>query len=128
MDVVSYVALLLRLGAEWWKSHGNYGDGILVAELTVQNTPILRGRSGQFQGLFNPAGGEFAISPGSLNLHAQQSPASRANVGVNFSRMREELPRTITDVINGLLRSLGHSVLRAEFEEDMRKIFRTPAL
>jgi len=124
MDVVSYVALLLRIGGQWWRSHSYYGDGILFAKLTVQDTPILRGRSGQFQGSFNPAGGEFAISPDSLHLNAQQTAFSQANVAVNFARMREDLPRTVTDLMNGLLRSLGHSVLRAEFEADMRKIFR----
>ncbi len=123
LDVVAYVALLLRIGAQWWKSHGYYGDGILFADLAVQNTPILRGRSGQFESLFNPAGGDFAISPSSLKLHAQQNSPSQANVGVNFSRMREEQPRTLTDLMNGLLRSLGHSMLRDEFELDMRKIF-----
>lgn len=124
MDVVSYVALLLKIGAQWWKALNYFGSGVLLAELVVEDVPIRRGRSGQFPGLFNPVGGDFAISPNSLTLHEQQSPRSLANIGVDFSRMREGLPSAVTELMNGLLRSLGHSMLKSDFEDDMRKIFR----
>jgi hypothetical protein len=123
MDVVSYAVLLLKVGAGWWKSFNYLGDGVLVAELAVGGLQLRQGRAGEFSGLFRPSEGDFAIGPDALIVHAQQRSEAKANVGVNFSTMREELPRTVTALMNGLLRSLGHSVLLAEFEDNMRTIF-----
>jgi hypothetical protein len=48
---------------------------------------------------------------------------AQAYVPVNFSAMREDVPRTVTSLMNSLLRSLGHSVLLAEFEDNMRVLW-----
>jgi hypothetical protein len=120
VDVVFYTMLLLKIGAKWWESLNYFGDGVLCAELNVSNLQLRRGSSGQFLKLFGPAQGDFGIRGETVIVHAQQRPEAKADVRVNFSTMRENLPHTVTSLMNTLLRSLGHSVLWAEFEDDMR--------
>ncbi len=124
MDVVHYTALMLILGAKWWKTLNYYGDGVLFADLSVANFPLRQGRAGEFPGLFKPAEGDYAIGPDAIILNTQQRPGAKGDVRVNFSTMRQDLPRTVTALMNELLRSLGHSVLVAEFEENMHTILR----
>jgi hypothetical protein len=124
MDVVSYVVLLLIVGARWWRSLGYYGDGVLFAELSVKNLRLQQGRQGEFSGLFNPGGGSFAIGGDAVVVSASQRNEGKANVRVNFSARGEDIAHTITILMNGLLRSLGHAVHVAEFEKTLRVILR----
>jgi hypothetical protein len=120
VDVVFYTMLLLKIGAKWWESLNYFGDGVLCTELNVSDLQLRRGSSGQFLKLFGPAQGDFGIRGETVIVHAQQRQEAKADVRVNFSTMRENLPHTVTSLMNTLLRSLGHSVLWAEFEDDMR--------
>jgi hypothetical protein len=124
MDVVSYVVLLLIVGARWWRSLGYYGDGILFAELSISNLRLQQGRQGEFSGLFNPGGGSFGIGGDAVLVSANQRSEAKANVRVNFSTRGEDIAHTVTILMNGLLRSLGHAVHVAEFEKTLRIIFR----
>jgi hypothetical protein len=120
--VIYYTILLLKIGAAWWESFNYFGDGILYAELNVHNINVARGSSGQFLKLFGPADGDFGIRSETIILADQPRPEATASVGVNFASMRQDVPRTVTSVMNMLLRSLGHSVLLAEFEDNIRTI------
>jgi hypothetical protein len=126
VDVVPYTALLLTVGAKWWESLRYFGDGVLCADLSVPNLQLARGSAGQFLGQFSPVRGDFGIRAETLAMEMQQRPTARAYVAVNFSTMRDDLPRTVTSLMNTLLRSLGHAVLWAEFEDNMRVLL-TPA-
>jgi hypothetical protein len=119
VDVVFYTMLLVRIGAKWWESLNYFGDGVLCAELKVSDLQLRQGSAGQFLKLFGPAQGDHGIRADTLMLNVQR-PEATAYVRVNFTSMRENLPHTVTSLMNILLRSLGHSVLWAEFEDDMR--------
>jgi hypothetical protein len=119
-DVVSYTILLLKIGAEWWASLGYFGDGILCADLSVSDLHLVRGSAGQFLGQFGPIRGDLGIRAETLVAGEQQRSSAQAYVAVNFAAMRDGLPRTVTSAMNTLLRSLGHSVVWDEFEDNMR--------
>jgi len=122
VDVVFYIVLLLRITAEWWESLNYFGDGLLCADLKVDDLPLARGSSGQFLTLFDPAGGGFGIRQQSINVHAQQRREAQAYDKVNFSSMRENVPQIVTSLMNVLVRSLGHNLFCTEFEDDLRAI------
>jgi hypothetical protein len=122
LDVVVYTILLLTVGAKWWKSLNYFGDGILLADLSVNNLRLARGSSGQFLKLFGPGEGDFGMRADVLMVHSQQRMESTAYVEVNAAMMREKIPAIVTMLMNPLLRSLGHAVLWAEFEENVRVI------
>lgn len=124
MDVVAYVILLMKITAERWKSLNYYGDGLLFAELSTDTLPLRQGRAGEFSGLFNPAGGAFAIGPESVVVDPEPRQTASGNVTLSFAGMHGDLPRRVTAIMNSLLRSLGHSVVWEKFEDDMRAIIR----
>lgn len=123
MDVVSYIALLLTIGGIWWKSLGYYGEGILFAELSVGSLRLRQGRQGEFQGLFNPWKGDYAIGGDTVLVSANPKDQATTIVKVDFASMHENFPSVVTSLMNGLLRSLGHAVIVEEFEKSLRIIF-----
>lgn len=123
MDVVSYIALLLTIGGIWWKSLGYYGEGILFAELSVGSLRLRQGRQGEFQGLFNPWKGDYAIGGDTVLVSANPKDQAMTIVKVDFASMHENFPSVVTSLMNGLLRSLGHAVIVEEFEKSLRIIF-----
>ena len=66
-----------------------------------------------------PKSCETTLKPG---VDPQQRPESQAYVAVNSATMVENIPSIVTSIMNLLLRSLGHAVLWAEFEDDVRVI------
>lgn len=122
LDVVIYTILLLRIGAKWWKSFGYFGNGILLADLRVNQLQLARGSSGQFLKLFGPAEGDFGMRSDVLMVHQHQRTESTAYVHINAATIRENIPAIVTSLMNPLLRSLGHAVLWAEFKENVRVI------
>jgi hypothetical protein len=123
MDVVSYVALLLTIGGSWWKSLGYYGEGILFAELSISNLQLREGSRGQFQGLFDPWKGGHGIEGDAVLVNKTSKDQASSIVKINSASMHENFPYVVTTVMNGLLRSLGHAVIVAEFEKSLRVIF-----
>jgi hypothetical protein len=121
-DVIFYTILLIKITANWWGSFNYFGDAVLCADIKVENLPVIRGSSGQFLTLFNPAGGSFAIRGETLNLTAHSRQEAQAFDLVNFSGMRANLSITVTSIMNVLLRSLGHNLFWAEFEDNIRTI------
>jgi hypothetical protein len=124
MDVVSYIALLLTIGGNWWKSLGYYGEGLLFSELSVATLKLRQGRRGEFQGLFNPWEGEYAIGGDAVLVGTNPKDQATSIVKVNFASMYEDFPSVVTNLMNGLLRSLGHAVILEEFEKSLRNIFK----
>jgi hypothetical protein len=124
MDVVSYVALLLTIGGRWWKSLGYYGEGILFAELSVGGLQLRQGRQGEFQGLFSPWKGDYAIGGDAVLVSANPKDQATSIVKINFASMCENFTSVVTALMNGLLRSLGHAVIVAEFEKSLQIIFK----
>jgi len=122
LDVVVYTILFLRVAAHWWKMFNYSGNGILFADLSVPSLELARGASGQFLKLFGPGAGDFAMRPDVLLVHTQQRPKTRAYIDVNSATMLDSIPLMVTSIMNLLLRSLGHAVLWAEFEDNVRVI------
>jgi uncharacterized tellurite resistance protein B-like protein len=122
LDIVVYTILLLRVAGKWWKTFNYFGDGILFADLSVGTLQPMRGKSGQFLKLFGPGEGDFAMRADVLMVHPQQRTESQAYIGVNSATIIDNIPLIVTSLMNPLLRSLGHAVLWAEFEDNVRVI------
>lgn len=109
----------VAIGANWRRSLGYFGDAILFAELKVDNLPLGRGSSYQFLKGFNLGGvGDFGMRSEVLNVHPRQRQEAQAYVQVNAATMLDNVARTITSLMNPLLRSLGHGVLGREFADN----------
>src|ERR1700690_800702 len=121
LDVVEYVILLLTVGAKWWESLGYFGEGILVARLSVPRLRLARGASHQFKKLFGPGKGDYGLNAEVLDEHPQR-PTADGTVAVNFASMRDGIPEIVTSLMNSLLRSLGHGVSWNEFKKDVEII------
>jgi len=123
-DVAFYTILLLKVGAEWWESLGYFGDSALFADLGVGVFKPAQGRSSQFLTALNPLRGDFAIRGETVALHPEQRESAHAGLALTMPEMRDGLPHTVTMLMNSLLRTLGHTVLLDEFEDDIRTIVR----
>jgi len=123
-DIVAYAILLLKVGGKWWETLKYFGDGILVAELRVQALQVVRGTSGQFLKLFGPVTGDLGMRAEVAQMHPQQRGEAQAYVPIDFASMRDNVPGVVTGLMNPLLRNLGHSVLQAEFRDNVDVITR----
>ena len=79
-------------------------------------------RPGQFTKLFGPSGGDYAMRPQVLDVDPRPRDRAEGYVSVNFASMRNDLPELVTNLMNLVLRSLGHGVLSDAFREDVRII------
>jgi hypothetical protein len=121
VDVVMYTILLLTIGAKWWKSYNYFGDGLLVASIGVNSLKLARGKASQFIPLFKPFEGDFGMRSEVLQEHAQRD-VSLVFMPVNAATITERIPQLVTEIMNPLLRSLGHGVSYSAFEENVQII------
>jgi len=125
VDIVAYTGLLLKIGATWWESVKYFGDGILMAELSVTNLKLLRGRAHQFLSMFGPCEADECLS-GKVLLEAPFSETTAKGwIDLNFHSMRNEIPELISNLMNTMLRSLGHALLMPEFKDEVTDIVRS---
>ena len=119
VDVVIYAILMLKMGAQWWASLKYFGEGVLVADLSVPRLAFARGAGNQFVTIFAPGSStSCGMRSEILEAHPLQ-PSARATVSVNFSSMRDEIPYLVTSIMNSVLRSLGHAVSWEEFKDNV---------
>jgi hypothetical protein len=121
-DLVVYSILLLVIGGKWWESLGFFGEGVLVADFSVKGLP-LRQEGSNFTHGFDPGVGEHKLHSTAVNQHPYPRQAATGHVRVNFTTMRENIPALVTGLMSSLLRSMGHGVRRAEFEESVSHIW-----
>lgn len=121
VDIVMYAILMLRLGGTWWREFSYFGDGILSAELNVEELRVHRGAQRQFLTLFGPISGDWGMRGEILKENLQRRGAI-AYTRVSAATMLDDVPRLVTSIMNHLLRAVGHAVLWTEFEDDVRII------
>jgi hypothetical protein len=122
LDVVMYSILLLKIAAQWWTSFNYFGDGIFFADISVSGLQLARGNANEFTKLFGPGQGDYGMREGVLQVSTQQRNEAQAYVPLNSATLLDNIPRTVTSLLNPLLRRLGHAVAWAEFEENVRII------
>lgn len=131
VDVVMYVIILLKIGAEWWESLGYLGDGLLIAQLSIQKLTnmgeqqldLARGSAHQFTSLFGPRGASIGMNSDVLDENVERSFAG-SSVRVNFANMRDDIPEVVTNLMNTLLRGLGHGIFTDKFKDNVAVIAR----
>ncbi|MGC2402800.1 MAG: hypothetical protein WA510_23610 [Acidobacteriaceae bacterium] len=123
-DLVIYSIVFLTLASAWWREIGFFGEGLLVADLSVQGLDLRR-EGNSFPYGFDPGTGAYKIAADSLALHPRPRTIACGEARANFSNMHEDIPPLVSMLMNSLLRSLGHSVRKAQFENDVQAIWAT---
>lgn len=121
VDLVVYAILFLKISEKWWQSLGFLGEGLLLANASVQGLPIREAGGFLIHG-FSPGTDACKMSSASIVLNPHPQLKASGHIRTNFASVREDVPRIVTTLMNSLLRSLGHGVRKAEFEEGVRAI------
>jgi Schlafen, AlbA_2 len=121
VDLAFYVIQFARLGAAWWQSLGYFGDGRLLAQLTVNQLKIARGGPGgpfiHAVNLMHPRVKGATIPVDAIAVAVSSRTAASADLKWDYFSASAKLGRITTALLNQLLRGLGHSVLWQRLEE-----------
>lgn len=113
VDLAIYLILFLRLSARWSEAIGYFGDRRLHVQLQVPELSLQTGPEGYYTVSVNLAQHtRFApsIRKDALVLAPFPRRAAVAEVSLPYFTAEEKVDRTVTSVLNQLLRSLGHAV------------------
>jgi schlafen family protein len=112
-DRVADLICLLRTVGMLWRRFGMFGEARIMAGLNVDKLGLYK----QEDPSRFPSVGykrDWLFHGTGIDLAAEPSPNGYASLDINFSTLNHDLPELLSNLLNQLLRSLGHTAPLSE--------------
>ncbi len=117
-DRVADIVSMLKVAADFWKLWNYFGEARLLVDLTVGELPLYKLTSAPgFPLSYNS---DWVLDGRGIKLSEEPYAAASASLDINFATLTNEMPDTVTHILNQLLRSMKHTANLATLKTSVR--------
>lgn len=111
---------ILRTAGTLWRRFGIFGEARIVTGLNTDKLRLYKGENpNHFPALAYKR--DWFFDGTGIDLSAEPSPNGHASLDINFATLNHDLPELLSNLLNQLLRSIGHTANLSELRTTVSK-------